>query len=185
MMAPDSRIQELSDTSGDEGGDTLEATTAQSFNGAPALFCTLPLLRDSLQTKTSKAQDKVAETCRQYMTGEELEFDDPNSHGVPYLQIARHIKFLRKGLGRLPEQYQAADASRPWMIYWGLAGLASLGEEITEYREDTIKTFMPLQNKDGGFGGGHGQISHAAAGYAATLSLAIVGGLEMVNRRTM
>jgi hypothetical protein len=45
-----------------------------------------------------------------------------------------------------------------------------------------------MQNPDGGFGGGHGQMSHCASSYAVILSLATVGGqdaLELVNRKTL
>lgn len=35
-----------------------------------------------------------------------------------------------------------------------------------------------MQNGTGGFGGGHGQMSHCASSYALTLSLAMVGGPE-------
>lgn len=41
---------------------------------------------------------------------------------------------------------------------------------------------------DGGFGGGHGQLSHLAPSYAVVLSLAMVGGSEslgMIDRRAM
>lgn len=38
-----------------------------------------------------------------------------------------------------------------------------------------------MQNPTGGFGGGHGQISHLAGTYAAVLSLAMVGGEEAFN----
>ncbi len=51
-----------------------------------------------------------------------------------------------------------------------------------------IQTLSPMQNADGGFGSGHGQISHCAPSYAAILSLAMVGGdesLSMINRRTL
>lgn len=51
-----------------------------------------------------------------------------------------------------------------------------------------MQTFMPMQNRDGGFGGGHGQMSHCAASYAAILSLAMVGGkeaLDMIDRRAL
>jgi protein farnesyltransferase subunit beta len=27
----------------------------------------------------------------------------------------------------------AADATRPWMVYWALAGLSMLGEDVSEY----------------------------------------------------
>ena len=45
-----------------------------------------------------------------------------------------------------------------------------------------------MQNADGGFGGGHGQISHLAPSYAAVLSLAIVGepaALDLIDRRSL
>jgi len=45
-----------------------------------------------------------------------------------------------------------------------------------------------MQNPTGGFGGGHGQMSHCASSYAALLSLAMVGGqgaFNLVNRKTL
>lgn len=51
-----------------------------------------------------------------------------------------------------------------------------------------IETFTPAQNSTGGFGGGHGQISHCAPSYAVILSLAQVGGpnaLSIVDRRAL
>lgn len=45
-----------------------------------------------------------------------------------------------------------------------------------------------MQNPDGGYGGGHGQMSHIAPSYAAVLSLAMVGGPEAlgtINRRSL
>ena len=50
------------------------------------------------------------------------------------------------------------------------------------------KTFFPLQNATGGFGGGHGHYSHLAATYAALLSIALVGGdntYSMIDRKAM
>lgn len=51
-----------------------------------------------------------------------------------------------------------------------------------------ISTLAPMQNKDGGFGGGHGHMSHCATSYAAVLSLIIVGGdeaLNLIDRRAL
>ena len=45
-----------------------------------------------------------------------------------------------------------------------------------------------MQNPDGGYGSGHGQISHIAPSYAAILSLAMVGGPEAlgsIDRRSL
>ena len=47
---------------------------------------------------------------------------------------------------------------------------------------------MPAQNVSGGFGGGHGHLSHCAPSYAVILSLAMVGGpeaLNLVDRRAL
>ena len=45
-----------------------------------------------------------------------------------------------------------------------------------------------MQNSEGGFGGGHSQLSHVAASYAAVLALILVGGeeaLEVIDRRSL
>ena len=44
-----------------------------------------------------------------------------------------------------------------------------------------ISTLVPMQNVEGGFGGGHGQLSHCASSYAAVLSLVMIGGEEALN----
>ena len=51
-----------------------------------------------------------------------------------------------------------------------------------------METLAPMQNPEGGFGGGHGQISHCATSYAAILSLVMTGGdeaLGMIDRRSL
>lgn len=51
-----------------------------------------------------------------------------------------------------------------------------------------VKTFYPMQNMSGGFGGGFGQYSHLASTYAGLLSLALVGGHEaysLIDREAM
>ncbi|KAF7188836.1 Protein farnesyltransferase subunit beta [Pseudocercospora fuligena] len=77
------------------------------------------------------------------------------------------------------------DASRPWMFYWTMGGLSFLGKDVTSRKQDLMETVRPLQNPTGGFGGGHGQYSHAAGTYATLLALATVGGLEVVDRKAM
>lgn len=206
MLLDDQRIEELSTTEAEDeedydyesaseeesSPDTDVPTNSYDVHGwlgnfktAPALYSKLPFLIDDLTTPTSTAQDRVAEACRLLMSGEEREINDLNRHGIPRLQKEKHVKFLRKSLNTYPPPYQAMDASRPWILYWALAGLAHLGEDVAAYRERAMQTFGPLQNADGGFGGGHGQMSHGAATYASVLALAIVGGLDMVDRRGM
>jgi len=51
-----------------------------------------------------------------------------------------------------------------------------------------VQTFAPAQNEGGGFGGGHGQLSHLAPSYAVVLSLAMVGeseSLDLIDRRSL
>ena len=51
-----------------------------------------------------------------------------------------------------------------------------------------MSTFQHSQNKDGGFGGGQGQMSHLASTYATVLSIIVVGGkqaLDLVDRKAM
>ena len=51
-----------------------------------------------------------------------------------------------------------------------------------------METLEAAQHPDGGFGGGHGQLSHLAPTYAAVLSLVTVGGQEaydLIDRRKL
>jgi protein farnesyltransferase subunit beta len=153
----------------------------------PDIFTSLPPVRDLLNTQSSQVQDETVQECLPYLEGSEegLEY---NEYGVPRLDRKRHISFLHKCLRKLPSGYVAADASRPWMFYWVFAGLATMGEDPSEYRERMISTARPIQNASGGFGGGNGQMSHLAPTYAIVLSLVIVGGseaLDLIDRKAM
>ena len=153
----------------------------------PDLFLNPPPVKDPLQTTTSVAQDDVMETCLPYLSGEEEGFEY-NDYDVPNLDRKRHIKFLHSNLGKLPGGFIAADASRPWFLFWCLNGLSILGQDVSSYRESLIETARSMQNETGGFGGGHGQLSHLATSYAVILALALVGGedcYEVVDRRAM
>ena len=139
----------------------------------PALFTTLPPIKDPLSTSTSRIQDETAGKCLPH-----------HSQPPPLLSRAAHIEFLETHLHEAC--YIAYDASRPWVIYWCLTGLSLLGQDVEQYRRRVVETFAPAQNPGGGFGGGHGHLSHCAPSYAVVLSLAMVGGeegLEAVDRR--
>ncbi|KAI9814630.1 MAG: CAAX farnesyltransferase (FTase) subunit beta [Pycnora praestabilis] len=157
----------------------------------PDLFTSLPPIRDLLSTESSKLQDYTIQECRPFLSGTDEprgSIFDYNEHGIPKLEREKHITFLHGSLGELPAGFVAADASRPWMLYWALTGLCLLGEDVTKYRQSVISTLKPMQNSNGGFGGGHGQMSHCASSYAAVLSLFIVGGdeaLSLINRQSM
>ncbi|KAI9752990.1 MAG: hypothetical protein M4579_005375 [Chaenotheca gracillima] len=204
-------------TSSDEWSDASDPTRAAEddtdvdetylFNPAmptlaqnstiPSLFTNPPFLKDPLTTVTSEAQDAVVEQCLPFMSGAPVADDEddadpetltPNARGVPRLLRQKHVEFLEGALGKLPAGFMGMDATRPWMLYWALNGLMLLGEDISVYRERVIYTLAPMQNPDGGFGGGHGQMSHCASTYAAVLSLALVGGedaYDMIDREAM
>ncbi|KAJ5136798.1 hypothetical protein N7448_005352 [Penicillium atrosanguineum] len=157
--------------------------------GIPALFTQPPPIRDPLVTESIDLQDATLEKCLPFLKGIHSNQKGPfNACGVPALQRDDHVAYLYDALEDYPAGFVAMDASRPWMVYWALAGLSLLGEDITRVRQRVIETLRPMQNPTGGFGGGHGQTSHVAGAYAAVLSLAMVGGEEafaVVDRQSM
>ncbi|KFY10576.1 hypothetical protein V492_04944 [Pseudogymnoascus sp. VKM F-4246] len=155
----------------------IMATTYQ----IPSLFTKEPPIHDLLSTETSEKQDEVVEICSPFLSAQSDQFSYYNEHGVPHLLRQKHINFCHKQLGPLPAPFAKADAGRPWFFYWTLTALSALGEDVSQYRERLISTVAPLQNATGGFGGGHGQMSHLATTYATVLSLAMVGGEDAIN----
>lgn len=146
---------------------------------------TLNLFHNDLATTSSEAQAKATAECLPLLTGSKPEDLELNTYGLPHLRRTAHARFLHSQLQRLPPPYQAIDASRPWFFYWTMAGLSFLGEDVSHFRERLVETVRPLQNPDGGFGGGHGQLSHCAVTYATVLALAAVGGLDMIDRKAI
>lgn len=95
-------------------------------------------IRDSLQTRTSILQDETIEECLPLLTGSGESQQDPNGRrtgGIPRLEREKHVKFLRQSLEKLAAGYVGFDASRPWIVYWVLAGLSLLGEDVQAYHE--------------------------------------------------
>ena len=169
-----------------KSSDTAAAESEMTAS-IPSLFTDLPRIRDLLITESSQIQDKTIQECLPFLSGIKPDIWY-NDHGVPKLDRRRHIPFLHKTLLKLPAPYVAADASRPWMFYWALAALSTMGEDVSEYRERVISTVRPIQNAAGGFGGGNGQMSHLAPTYAIILTLAMVGGkeaLDIIDRKAM
>ena len=152
----------------------------------PELFTSLPPIRDPLVTATSLSQDETAEYCLSFHTGTSGSLLDLNSQSIPRLNQEDHVRFLRDAIQNA--KYIPYDALRPWVIYWSLTGLSVLGADLTEWQDRVWESCASMQNPSGGFGGGHGQISHAAPSYAVVLSLAMVGGneaLELIDRRAL
>ncbi|OBT51071.1 hypothetical protein VE04_09229 [Pseudogymnoascus sp. 24MN13] len=162
----------------DEPASPVTMTTTYQI---PTLFTQEPPIHDLLATETSEKQDEVVETCAPFLSAQSDEFSYYNEHGVPHLLREKHINFCHKQLNPLPAPFTRADAARPWFFYWTLTALSALGEDVSQYRERLISTVAPLQNSTGGFGGGHGQMSHLATTYATVLSLTMVGGEDAIN----
>ena len=169
---PDS-LQQLSNRS-----ETTDSSGVDDFP-VPKLFTSLPPIKDPLVTDTSRSQDETAEDCLPCHAGTTESGFDRNPQGIPRLNHEDHVEFLSDNIQNA--RYTAYDALRPWIIYWSLTGLSVLGEDLTQWRDRVLETCAPMQNPSGGFGGGHGQTSHAAPSYAAVLSLAMVGGREALN----
>ncbi|KAK4166414.1 protein farnesyltransferase subunit beta [Cladorrhinum sp. PSN259] len=152
-----------------------------------SLYIQTPPVRDDLVTHTSEVQDETVEKCLPYLSGEADVFEY-NEHGVPRLAREKHVKFLHKNLGRLPAQFVAADAARPWYMYWVLSALTMLGEDISSYKDSVVATARSMQNETGGFGGGPGHISHLATTYAVVLAISLIGdeqAYEVIDRKAM
>lgn len=109
----------------------------QNGNSIPELFTSLPPLKDSLETKTSQVQDETVQDCLPLLAGihdPSRNLFDFNSHGLPRLEREKHIKYLQNCLKELPAGFVVHDASRPWIVYWVMAGLCLLGEDVQQYR---------------------------------------------------
>ena len=167
------------------GHGTQKTKSSRESAGLPPWLqpAVINLFHEDLETTTSEAQQKATAECLPLLLGEDTQGLELNTHGLPHLRREKHAEFLHNTLGNLPAPYQVIDASRPWLFYWALAGLSFLGEDVSQYRERLIETVRPLQNATGGFGGGHGQLSHCACTYATTLALAAVDGLECIDRK--
>ncbi len=150
------------------------------------LFTSFPPIRDPLVTDTSVSQDETAEHCLPFHAGTSGSSVDLDSQGIPRINRENHVNFLNNAIQNA--KYIPYDALRPWVIYWSLTGLSVLGADLAKWRDRVLETCAPMQNPGGGFGGGHGQTSHAAPSYAVVLSLAMVGGsgtLDVIDRRAL
>ncbi|TQS35458.1 hypothetical protein Golomagni_04121 [Golovinomyces magnicellulatus] len=168
--------------------DSSTDSSIMMNSAIPPLFTSFPPLYDEhLSTETAQKQNDTILECLPFLSGNQngLQY---NEYGVLGLDRQRHIAFLTQSLKKLPSQFVTADASRPWIFYWSLNGLAMMGQDVSQYEKPLMSTLRPIQNITGGFGGGHGQMSHLAPTYATILALAIVGGPEsfdLIDRRAM
>lgn len=108
-------------------------------SGIPELFTQPPSIRDPLATESSDLQVATLEKCLPFLKGTQSTQQGPfNAHGVPALQRDDHIAYLYDSLEDYPGGFVILDSSRPWMSYWGLAGLFMIGEDPTRFRERCV-----------------------------------------------
>jgi protein farnesyltransferase subunit beta len=120
-----------------EDEDALDITMA--IPPVPALFTSLPQLQDKLETQTSESQNATIAECLPFLALENSDPSDINGFGVPRLQRERHVRFLKNALeSNYPAEWVAMDSSRPWILYWALAGLYMLGEDVSRYRDGYV-----------------------------------------------
>ncbi|CAL4947546.1 unnamed protein product [Urochloa decumbens] len=111
----------------------------------------------------------------------------PNTKSI-MLELWRdqHIEYLTHGLRHLGPNFHVLDANRPWLCYWMVHPLALLDEVLDDDLDDDIVDFLArCQDKDGGYGGGPGQLPHLATTYAAVNTLVTIGSeraLSSINR---
>ncbi|KAK4346307.1 hypothetical protein RND71_032646 [Anisodus tanguticus] len=114
----------------------------------------------------------------------------PNSQSVILeLQRDKHFDYLTRGLRKLGPSFSVLDSNRPWLCYWILHSIVLFGESIDAKLEtDAIDFLTRCQDKDGGYGGGPGQMPHLATSYAAVNSLITLGSpkvLSSINREKL
>ena len=130
------RIEELSDTD-NEYEDMGTATPEEQANIAYLDSVRIPI-RDSYKTETLKVQDETHEIVLPYLEGNPNDFT-LNAYGIPKLQRERHAIMLKRIIGDYPPQAAAMDASRPWIVYWGLQSMTALGIDIHPYQKRWVR----------------------------------------------
>ncbi|CCH42283.1 hypothetical protein BN7_1827 [Wickerhamomyces ciferrii] len=132
---------------------------------------------EELLTATTEEQKRTEDTVKGI-------YDDLIEEGrVPHLLKDKHEKYLNAALGQLPPAFKGLDASQPWIYYWVINSMKLLQLEVSQdVKDQTARKLLGLQHKDGGLGGGVGQIGHAAATYAGTLALTLLEDEETWNK---
>ncbi|URE37402.1 protein farnesyltransferase subunit [Musa troglodytarum] len=101
----------------------------------------------------------------------------------------KHIEFLARGLKQLGPSYHVLDANRPWLCYWIIHSITLMGESVNSELEDNVVQFLShCEDKNGGYGGGPGQMPHLATTYAAVNTLITLGSemsLSSIHRENM
>lgn len=104
----------------------------------PGIFLRAPLLQDNEPTPTSEAQQETLDECLPLLGAVTDPSQNPfdfNEFGFPALNRDDHIDFCHENLAQFPAPFVGFDASRPWLVYWGLLSLYLLGEDVASLRQ--------------------------------------------------
>ena len=129
----------------------MDPNNADDDPSIPRFFTSSPPIQDSLETESSLLQEDTINECLPFLSGSVGSLFDYNEHGLPSFARAKHSQFLHNSLKTLPAGFVAYDAARPWIMYWALAGLTILGEDIKQYQERQV----PQDSKDTSKAFGH------------------------------
>ncbi len=139
----------------------------------------LRLADDGYSTVSSRQQcetEDVVLRCLLHARSLEEQGFGGEVQGSLTLQRQRHVEYLLSGLETLNTGHASLDASRPWLCYWILHALSLLQALPDEAMLNRVAAFLArCQDKDGGFGGGPGQMPHLAPTYAAINALTEIG----------
>lgn len=116
----------------------MTTTVPATASVVPEIFLRSPLLQDSESTPTSEAQRETIDECLPLLGGVTDPSRNPfdfNEYGFPNLNQDDHIAFCHENLAQFPAPFVGLDASRPWLVYWGLLSLYLLGEDINSLRQ--------------------------------------------------
>lgn len=119
------------------GADEDPTDLTMTYPPVPAIYRDLPLIKDDQPvTISSDAQADTVDECAPYLSLEKFQADELTEHGLPKLQWAKHVRFLRHSLEMLyPASWVGLDASRPWSVYWAVNALYMLGEDVSKYKD--------------------------------------------------
>ncbi|TKR87322.1 hypothetical protein L596_011736 [Steinernema carpocapsae] len=143
-----------------------------------------------LETDTSLDQKIVEKNLKDYYAKylETLNLKDGDGKITqPTLQKGANSRACLHALTEgLKSDYANLDASRTWICYWNIHALRMMNVDIPSDVEHKIITFLnTCQAKEGGYGGGPGQLPHIATTYGAVMALVSLGtseALRSINR---
>ncbi|KAG8998480.1 CAAX farnesyltransferase (FTase) subunit beta [Tulasnella sp. JGI-2019a] len=154
---------------------------------AATVLTRAPHQDDGFETDTSKVQKETEQAITMLLEA------TLNTRKPMTLQKNVHINWaLRLLLQGFPARFTSQDASRTWLLYFLLQTFQTLGVAFDpDTKKKAIRTIMPMQHPNGGFGGGVGQFPHVLATYAAICCMVLVGspgpegGWDQIDRQKM